>query len=304
MPRTSRATTKTDEPEAEGPMEQTDVSRVVTAAAKEIFREDTFARPVIVKLARIMGELPTLKPEGRNAHFGYGFIRDTQVSGALRAKMSRERVMIVPDVIEESWVETKTSKGATSWVTKLKVRFTAIDGDSGDEVSGHGFGYGDDSGDKGANKAMTAALKYWLLKLFQIGGEDIEDDVRADQRAAARQAGNENGDGDVLVEGAKIDGIARGGRSDKMTATQKRQIFAIYKDLELTAETFAEQIDAILGDKLVMPEGGDQTTALNAYLNNLDAEDAGQLLAGLVDKKDQGEIESTEVDTSEADGPD
>ncbi|HET9614398.1 MAG TPA: ERF family protein, partial [Candidatus Limnocylindrales bacterium] len=166
MPRRAAPTTTA---EADG--EQTETPE---EAARRIFDSDLTKRPVIAKLARIMADLPELKPEGRNEHFKYSFIKDTQISGAVRPRMAREHLMVIPEVLEESWVETKTRNGGTSWVTKLKVQFTIIDADSGDYVIGVGFGYGDDSGDKGANKAFTAAMKYFLIKLFQIGGEDLE----------------------------------------------------------------------------------------------------------------------------------
>lgn len=275
-------------------------------AAERIYADDLVKRPVIVKLARIMGKLGTIEPQGRNAHFGYNFIKDTQVSGAIRPRMAEERLMVIPNVLEETWVETKTAKGATSWVTKLKVEFTVIDGDSGDSVTGTGYGYGDDSGDKGANKALTAAMKYWLIKLFQIGGEDAESDDRADKRAAARQEGGPA----VTIEKNEITGIARGGRSDRMTNTQKKQIFALYKDLDLTAESFTDRIDTILGDKLALPEDGDATAALNKYLDSLGADDAGKLIVALIDEKDAREVgpsdapgDRQENEPEEPDGP-
>jgi hypothetical protein len=275
----------------------------VAEAIHQVFDEEAVQRPVIAALARIMAQLPVLQPEGRNAHFGYGFIKDTQVSGALRPRMAKEGLMVIPNVLEESWVETKTGKGGISYVTKLKVEFTVIHAASGDSIWGVGFGYGDDSGDKGANKAMTAAMKYWLLKLFQIGGEDLEDDQRADLRAANREAGSTSDVG-VKIEDANIEGIQRGGRSDKMTMTQKKQIFALYKDLELTAEGFADRIDTVLGDKLVLPEGADEVETnkvMNAYINGLNAEDAGQLISGLVDEKDTREHAAAQLAADQAD---
>lgn len=253
--------------------------------ANRIFGEDQVVRPVIVKLARIMEGLPELKPEGRNSHFGYGFIKDTQVSGTLRGRLAKERLMIIPDVVDESWVETPTQRGK-SYVTKMKIHFTVIDGDSGDEVSGHGFGYGDDAGDKGANKAFTAALKYWLMKLFQIGGEDSEDDKSADERAAQRQAGTSQEQKDVKVEGATITGVQRGGRSDMATATQLRQVAALVKELDWTPEAFVGFAGQALDTTVQIPEEGDPGPAIKLWLQSLSADNAGKLITALVDAKD------------------
>jgi hypothetical protein len=250
--------------------------------AKAAQLEDIAAkRPVIVKLARIMAGLPDLAPEGKNPHFGYDFIKDTQVSGTLRGRLAKERLMIIPEVLSEEMREMPTRRGM-SYLTKLKIRFTVIDGDSGDSVSGTGVGYGDDAGDKGANKAFTSALKYWLLKLFQIGGEDSENDQRADERASGRVAGPT----EVKVEGAKIEGVARGGKSDKITEAQRTQMMTLYRELELTPRTFAGLIDIHLGEGLEIDESHDVNEQLRRYVANMTADDAGKLISGMADEKD------------------
>lgn len=251
-------------------------------AAAAFLVDDAAVQPVIVKLARIMGSLPQLQAEGRNQHFGYSFIKDTQISGALRPRFAKERLMVIPDVLKEEWFETRTSKGGISYVTKLSVQFTIIDGDSGTQISGVGIGYGDDSGDKGANKALTAAMKYWLMKLFQIGGEDNEADASADKRAAERQEGPSQ----VKIEGKKIEGVERGGQSVRITQAQMKQLFSLYKDLALTPDAFALRIDQYLGDQLAIDDAADVTAQLNAYIKTLTADDAGKLITAMIDEKD------------------
>ena len=272
-------------------------------AAMTVFGPDFVARPVIRKLAAIMGAIGEIKPEGKNDHFNYAFIKDTQVSGAIRPRMAAEHLIVIPEVLEESWVQTETKRGGVSWVTKLKVRFTVIDGDSGDSITGVGFGYGDDSGDKGANKAFTAAMKYWLIKLFQIGGEDdLENDARTDERSAQRQAGTAaSGPTEVKIEGAKIEGIARGGRSQATTGAQVKQALKIYKDLELTPEKFVEIIEFQMGDKVEIPDEGDVAPVFLAYFRSIEAERMGKLISALADIKDQADDDAKD---QAADGAD
>lgn len=252
----------------------------------------TAKRPVIAKLAQIMASLPTLLPEGRNAHFGYNFIKDTQVSGVIRPRMARLGLMLIPDVLSEEWVETKTSRGGTSYVTKLHVQFTIIDAESGDMIIGSAYGYGDDAGDKGANKALTAAEKYFLLKLFQIGGEDLEDDARADQRAADRESGPAPV---VVTNGNTAGNVARGGVQDRISATQQRAIGAMYAELRekrgWTAETFITFIDETLGDALDVPDGKAASDILNAYIKSMSGEDAGKMITAMADAKDEWDKE-------------
>lgn len=270
-------------------------------AAREIFDEDLVTgkepvftgevkRPIIAKLAKIMANLPTIEPKGYNKHFGYPFIKDTQISGALRPRMAQEGLMLIPDVVSEEQIEIPTKNGK-SYLTKLKVNFTLIDAESGDSISGHGIGYGDDAGDKGANKALTAAEKYWLMKTFQIGGEDLEDDEQADKRAMMRQAGrDEEPEGTPAVSASNVQGIAKGGRSEKITNAQMKAIGSLYAQLReqhgWTADHMIQFIDDQMGDPLEVGEDADAADVINNYLKQLSGEDAGALITKLADAKD------------------
>lgn len=269
----------------------------IRAEAEKIFAEDMerpqvgdkIARPVVLKLARIMAQMPNLQPAGFNQHFRYHFIKDTQVSAAVRPRMAREGLIVIPNVLEEKSVELTTSRGGKSQLTKLHIEFTIIDAESGDSITGSGYGYGDDAGDKGANKAFTSAMKYWLMKLFQIGGEDdLEDDEHADRRAMDREAGGSQ-DRQVRVEGANIEGIQRGGRSDRVTATQSRQIGSLLTQLReeqgWSAEKFAEHVKATFGTALEIPENDDPGPVIAGYIRSLSADAAGKLITTLVEEK-------------------
>lgn len=295
--RTTKPKTPTEDEAARAqPVEEPTADQLAAAATLE---DEAAKRPVIVKLARIMASLPTLLPEGKNQHFNYKFIKDTQISGAIRPRMAAERLMVIPNVLAEEWVELVTSKGGKSHLTKLTVEFTVIDGDSGDQISGVGIGYGDDAGDKGANKAITAAMKYWLIKLFQIGGEDdLESDERADLRAASREAGGDlSAATPVRVEGAQVENVQRGGRQDGISKAQMNQLLALYRDLGLTPESFAERFDTYLGIPLTLDPETDTTVQLNQAVRALTGEDAGQLISKLVEEKDAATEDQREGDS-------
>lgn len=270
------------------PADSIEQAAEASALATQVFGDDLAKRPVIAKLARIMLNLPELKPLGKNEHFKYSFIKDTQISGAIRPRMAKENLMVIPEVLDEEWVETKTARGGISWVTKLKVRFTVIDADSGDSISGTGFGYGDDSGDKGANKAFTAAMKYWLIKLFQIGGEDdLENDTRTDERSAERQSGQAAaGPTNVTITGQNIEGVARGGQQDRISSAQLRAIGKLYTENQLTSEKFIEIIAFTLDDTVDVPEEAVPADVLNAYMKVLSGDKAGKLINALMEMKD------------------
>ena len=236
--------------------------------------------PLVVRLAMIMGSLPDFQPEGRNTHFNYKFITDKQVLGAVRPRLARQRILVVPEtVVENTPVELTTLKGGHSLLTRMTVTFRIVDGLTGESFTGQAVGYGDDSGDKGANKAYTAALKNFFIKLFEIGGEsDLESDEETDKRAGARESGARQVN-EVEIGDAQIEGIQKGGRSTRATEAQIARVGVFLRELELNAEATANLIDRILHDKITL--GPNPWNDVKDYLDGMNAEDIGALLQSM-----------------------
>jgi hypothetical protein len=278
------------------PLRDDKEAQAILDKANEILTPDNPAnmpRGLYAKLVDIMRELPVVEPTGRNTHFNYSFITDKQVSGLVRPRMAQLGLIVIPDVLSEQILETVTKNGGKSFLTRLHVAFTIIDAETGQSHTGRGYGYGDDSGDKGANKAFTSAMKNWLIHLFQMGGEDIEDDPRADKRAMDRESGSAAASVGVKVEGANIEGIARGGRSEVLTGAQARQIGQLVGGLKLSPEEFSGVCTEILGSGPAVPENGDPGPAAKEFLRALSADDAGKLIQGLLELKDEAEREES-----------
>jgi len=84
--------------------------------------------------------------------------------------------MLVPSVEKTEWEIVTTPKPKK--ICTLTVKYTLMDGDSGETMEFTVLGQGEDSSDKATYKAMTGATKYALLKLFLIPtGDDPEDDT-------------------------------------------------------------------------------------------------------------------------------
>ena len=230
------------------------------------------------RLAKIKDSLPDVDPEGTNEHFKYKFIKNTQVLGLLRPRLARQRIMVIPETVEEREpIPLKTKRGGDSLMTRITVTWRVVDGVSGESFTGQSVGYGDDSGDKGANKAFTAAQKNYLLRLFEIGGDrDIEEDEETDRRAKTRDAGSERVSR-VEIGDADIEGVKRGGRSEKATDAQVARVGQYIRDLELTPDAFVQFVDRVLGDQLEL--GDDPWVDIKHYLEGLDGPDIGKLVA-------------------------
>lgn len=228
--------------------------------------------PLAARLAAVMGDLPNIEPEGFNAYFKYKFISDKQVLGALRPRLAKANIMLMPDVLSEQMVER-----AKSWVTVMHVKFTFIDGLTGETLSGTAIGYGDDSGDKGANKAFTAALKNFLLKTFLIGGDaDIEDDSATDERSVVVD------NVPVKVTDSKVKGVSRGGKTLDASSAQVKEVSRLSKQLQLGPLGLAALMELVLNTTIELPNDEVKASLMLAtYLDGLSAEDMGKVITAL-----------------------
>lgn len=133
---------------------------------------------LVRKLAKVMGEIGRIEKRGRNDFHKYDYVLESDLVDAVRGLLAKAGVMIFPSV------ESYEVHGD---VTHLKVKFTMVDGESGQTIEAYGYGQGADKGDKGGYKAMTGATKYFLMKTFLIAtGDDPEGDTKVDERPAQK----------------------------------------------------------------------------------------------------------------------
>lgn len=140
-------------------------------------------KTLISKLANVMKEVKYIEKKGYNKFSKYKYATESDVSEKVRESLAEQNVIMLPDVIEHSTREHTNRKGFIEYISTVKVKFTFIDGDTGEEVSIHSVGEGQDSGDKAVYKAITGATKYALMKAFMIPtGDDPEGDTKVDER--------------------------------------------------------------------------------------------------------------------------
>lgn len=135
------------------------------------------AKPVglFVKLAQVMAAVQRVEKKGRNEFHKYDYATEADIVEAVRGALAERSVVLLPSVDEVT---------VNGTLTTLAMTFTFVDGETGEVRESKWIGCGDDRGDKGAYKAMTGAVKYFLLKTFLIPtGDDPESDVATDARA-------------------------------------------------------------------------------------------------------------------------
>ncbi len=122
----------------------------------------------------IMGELDAIGKNKRNEQQRFMYRGIDDVMNALNPVLVKNRVFIVPEILEQTREERTTSKGGALIysVCRIKFHFCA---DDGSEVCAVTAGEGMDSGDKATNKAMSIAFKYACFQVFCIPTEEMAD---------------------------------------------------------------------------------------------------------------------------------
>lgn len=125
-------------------------------------------------ITKIMEEVPSIGKTQRNKTQGFMYRGIDDVMNALQPLLAKNKVFIVPEILEQTREERTTSKGGNSIysICKIKYKFYAEDGSSVEAIT---IGEGMDSGDKATNKAMAIAMKYALFQVFCIPTDEMKD---------------------------------------------------------------------------------------------------------------------------------
>ena len=148
---------------------------------------------LVVKLADVMAAVERIAKRGHNDYHNYSYATEADIAEAIRKELAERHIMLIPgaDAQERTPVGEKGSV-----LTTLRMTFTFMDGETGEEITRPWFGAGTDKEDKGLYKAFTGGEKYFLLKTFLLPtGADPEREEgakggpqgRAEQRERARE---------------------------------------------------------------------------------------------------------------------
>ena len=121
-----------------------------------------------------MEEIPAIGKDQTNKTQGFKYRGIDDVMNTLQPLLSKNKVFIVPQILEQTREERTTNKGGNLIysICKIKYIFYAEDGTYIEAVT---VGEGMDSGDKATNKAMAIAMKYALFQVFCIPTEEMKD---------------------------------------------------------------------------------------------------------------------------------
>lgn len=197
-------------------------------------------------ITKIMEEVPSIGKTQRNKTQGFMYRGIDDVMNALQPLLAKNKVFIVPEILEQTREERVTSKGGNLIysICKIKYKFYAEDGSSIEAIT---IGEGMDSGDKATNKAMAIAMKYALFQVFCIPTDEMKDpDSETPEQSIKKNNNTEN----ILRENKiseadakKIDTMMREIGWNVEALLQKN--YKISKTEDLTANQYSSILVAI-----------------------------------------------------------
>lgn len=145
------------------------------------------------RIANINKEIKAITKSQRNNGLNFNFRGIDDVMNELHNLFAKNEVVIIPEVLESRCEQRTTVKNTIMYHTHIHMKYTFVASD-GSSISAVGIGEAMDTADKGANKAMSIALKYVLLQTFLIPTQETKDpdayapeETKATQQSPAKQ---------------------------------------------------------------------------------------------------------------------
>lgn len=130
------------------------------------------------KIAHISAQVGKIAKSGTSGGYGesFNYIEYGVVAGKLRDLLDKYKVIIYPEIKSYECQEITSAKGKAGYHYLLTMHFTISNGEKlDDKMECDWLGEATDYGDKGVNKAITAATKYFIMRLLQVSEKGDED---------------------------------------------------------------------------------------------------------------------------------
>lgn len=123
-----------------------------------------------------------------NQQQGYKFRGIDDCLNALAPLLSKNNLVILPEVLEREVVERQTKNGGALFYVTVKVKYVFVNSEDDSRHDVVTYGEAMDSADKATNKAMSAAYKYAVIQAFCIPTEGENDADAVTHDVAAKKA--------------------------------------------------------------------------------------------------------------------
>lgn len=125
-------------------------------------------------ICSVMADIGAVGKNSKNTQQGFMFRGIDAVMNALNPALIKNKVFVVPEVLEQTREERTTAKGNLLIYSVCKIKYTFY-AEDGSYIECVVVGEGMDSGDKATNKAMSVAFKYACFQTFCIPTEEMKD---------------------------------------------------------------------------------------------------------------------------------
>lgn len=129
---------------------------------------------IFESINKVMEQIGAIGKDSKNTTQGFMYRGIDAVMNSLQPALVKNKVFVVPEVIEQTREERTNAKGTTLIYSVAKVKYTFF-AEDGSNVSAVVIGEGMDTGDKSMNKAMSVAFKYACFQVFCIPTEEMVD---------------------------------------------------------------------------------------------------------------------------------
>ena len=120
-------------------------------------------------MAAVLGELSAGIAKSQTNKFDkYNFRGIDDVYNALSPALAKHGLLMLPEVVSREVIEREAQSGKAMFDTTVLMKFTFIAAEDGSSHVISTYGQAMDRGDKGTNKAMSAAYKYAAFQAFAI----------------------------------------------------------------------------------------------------------------------------------------
>ena len=144
--------------------------------------EDTVIPTVHKAWSAVMGEATSLGKDSRNAQQGFNFRGVDAVMNLLGPILRKHGVSVIPSVVEHRASDFTTKGGTVMHGVVVQVDYTIV-GPDGDTIRGSAYGEASDAGDKATPKAMSVALRTFLLQALCLPTDEPDPDLTVVERS-------------------------------------------------------------------------------------------------------------------------
>ena len=130
---------------------------------------------IYAAIAGVIADCGVVGKDKVNKQQGFKYRSVDDVFNALHPALAKNKVVIIPTVVDRQCEEVGKTKNGTSILKVIcKVKYD-ICAEDGSRVTSIIYGEGLDMGDKATNKAMAIAYKYLCFQVFCIPTEEMTD---------------------------------------------------------------------------------------------------------------------------------